>query len=197
MTVIIYKNIKQKTDFCSKTFKSNMQSTTLVILAHPNMDKSIANKNISQLLEKENIVVRNLNQLYPDFKIDVKTEQEFLLKADTIIFQYPLFWYNVPSILKEWMDSVFTYGFAFGKGNFQLEGKKIIVSFTTGSSSKDYPEDVVEKIVFPFKGLANFCKMNYLTTIYSHEIANYSDEAKEKSVKIVEIHAKKLIDLLK
>jgi putative NADPH-quinone reductase len=95
---------------------------------------------LANCLEKENVVVRNLNQLYPDYKIDVKTEQEFLLKADTIIFQYPLFWYNVPSILKEWMDSVFTYGFAFGKGNYQLEGKKIIVSFTTGSWSKDYPD---------------------------------------------------------
>jgi hypothetical protein len=29
-----------------------MQSTTLVILAHPNIDKSIANKHISQLLGK-------------------------------------------------------------------------------------------------------------------------------------------------
>ena len=174
-----------------------MQSTTLVILAHPNIEKSIANKHISQLLEKENVVVRNLNQLYPDNRIDVKTEQDFLLKADTIIFQYPLFWYNVPSILKEWIDSVFTYGFAFGKGNYQLEGKKIIVSFTTGSSNKDYPKEVVEKIVFPFKGLAEYCKMNYVTEVYSHEIANYSDEAKEKSRTYAEIHAKKLIDLLK
>lgn len=173
-----------------------MQSTTLVILAHPNMEKSIANKYISQLLEKENMVIRDLNQLYPDYKIDVKTEQEFLLNADTIIFQYPLFWYNVPSILKEWMDSVFTYGFAFGKGNYQLEGKKIVVSFTTGSSSKDYPEDVVEKIVFPFKGLAEYCKMKFVSAVYSHEMANYSDEAKEKSRTNAEIHAKKLIESL-
>ena len=175
-----------------------MQPKVLMILAHPDFEKSLANKHIkNKLVQENNVEIRHLNELYPNHKIDVQTEQEALKKADVIIFQYPLFWYSVPSILKEWIDSVFTYGFAFGKGNYQLEGKKIIVSFTTGSSSKDYPEDVVEKIVFPFKGLANFCKMNYLTTIYSHEIANYSDEAKEKSVKNVEIHAKKLIELLK
>lgn len=175
-----------------------MQPKVLMILAHPDFEKSIANKHIKNKLEQQNNVeVRHLNELYPNHKIDVQTEQEALKKADVIIFQYPLFWYSVPSILKEWIDSVFTYGFAFGKGNYQLEGKKIIVSFTTGSSGKDYPEDVVEKIVFPFKGLANFCKMNYITTVYSHEIANYSDDAKEKSVKNAEIHAKKLIDLLK
>ena len=175
-----------------------MQPKILMILAHPDFEKSLANKHIKNILEQQNNVeVRHLNQLYPNHKIDVQTEQEALKNADIIIFQYPLFWYSVPSILKEWIDSVFTYGFAFGKGNYQLEDKKIIVSFTTGSSNKDYPEDVVEKIVFPFKGLANFCKMNYLTTVYSHEIANYSDEAKEKSVKNAEIHAKKLIEEIK
>lgn len=175
-----------------------MQPKVLMILAHPDFEKSIANKQIkNKLAQENNVEIRHLNELYPNHKIDVQAEQAALGNADIIIFQYPLFWYSVPSILKEWIDSVFTYGFAFGKGNYQLEGKKIIVSFTTGSSSKDYPDEVVEKIVFPFKGLANFCKMNYITTVYSHEIANYSDDAKEKSVKNAEIHAKKLIDLLK
>ena len=175
-----------------------MQPKVLMILAHPDFEKSLANKQIkNKLAQENNVEIRHLNQLYPNHKINVQAEQEALKNADVIIFQYPLFWYSVPSILKEWIDSIFTYGFAFGKGNYQLEGKKIIVSFTTGSSSKDYPEDVVEKIVFPFKGLANFCKMNYITTVYSHEIANYSDEAKEKSVKNAEIHAKKLIEEIK
>lgn len=174
-----------------------MQPNILIILAHPNIEKSIGNRHIVEIISKnKEVEVRYLNALYPDFIISVKAEQDALKKADVIIFQYPLFWYNVPGILKEWIDNVFTYGFAFGKGNYQLEGKKIIVSFTTGSSSKDYPEDVVEKIVFPFKGLANFCKMDYITTVYSHEIANYSDEAKGKSVKNAEIHAKKLMKLI-
>ncbi|MGE0562385.1 MAG: NAD(P)H-dependent oxidoreductase [Flavobacteriales bacterium] len=174
-----------------------MAPNILMILAHPNFEKSIANKHISNIvLASGQTTVRNLIDLYPDFKINVKVEQEILLKADVIVFQYPLFWYGVPSLLKEWIDSVFTYGFAFGKGTYQLEGKKIIVSFTTGSSEKDYPEEVIEKIVFPFKGLADYCKMEYLTTLISHEIAGYSEEAIHKSKINADIHAKKILEII-
>ena len=174
-----------------------MQPNVLMILAHPNIEQSIANKHISNIISTQHHAeVRHLNELYPDYKIDVKAEQEALKKADIIIIQYPLFWYSVPAILKEWIDSVFTYGFAFGKGSHQLEGKKLIVSFTTGSSVKDYPAVVVEKIVFPFKGLANFCKMEYVTEFISHEIGNYSEDAINKSKLSAELHAKKILDLI-
>ncbi|MCB0380272.1 MAG: NAD(P)H-dependent oxidoreductase [Flavobacteriales bacterium] len=174
-----------------------MSSNVLMILAHPNIEQSIANKHISNIVSAyDNTEVRNLTSLYPDFKIDVKAEQEALLKADIVVFQYPLFWYGVPSLLKEWIDSVFTFGFAFGKGIYQLEGKKIIVSFTTGSSVKDYPVEVVEKIVFPFKGLADYCKMEYITTLVSHEIGGYSEEAKTKSINNADIHAKKMLEII-
>lgn len=174
-----------------------MASNVLMILAHPNIEKSIANKYISNIInELHHTEIRNLNKLYPDFNIDVKSEQEALLKADVLIFQYPLFWYGVPSLLKEWIDSVFTYGFAFGKGNYKLEGKKIIVSFTTGSSNKDYPEDVIEKIVFPFKGLASYCKMEYLNTFISHEIGGYSEDSIQKSTTNADIHAKKILEII-
>lgn len=168
-----------------------------MILAHPNIEQSIANKHISNVIsESKHTEVRNLSKLYPDFKIDVKAEQEALLKADVVIFQYPLFWYGVPSLLKEWIDSVFTFGFAFGKGIYKLEGKKIIVSFTTGSSDKDYPEEVIEKIVFPFKGLADYCKMEYVNTLISHEIAGYSDDAIHKSKISADLHAKKILEII-
>ena len=47
---------------------------------------------------------------------DVRAEQEKLLWADTIIFQFPLWWYAMPAILKGWVDRVFTYHFAYGVG---------------------------------------------------------------------------------
>jgi len=109
----------------------------LMILAHPNIKGSIGNKIISELsAQQENIAVRHLNKLYPDFKIDVKAEQEALLKADFIIFQYPLFWYSTPAILKEWIDQVFQYGFAFGKDCFKLENKKMLISMTIGRQTR-------------------------------------------------------------
>ncbi len=41
---------------------------------------------------------------YPDFIINVKREQELVENHDNIIFQFPLYWYSSPSLLKKWID---------------------------------------------------------------------------------------------
>ncbi|NRB47470.1 MAG: NAD(P)H-dependent oxidoreductase [Saprospiraceae bacterium] len=62
----------------------------------------------------------------------IKQEQEALEWADAIVFQFPLWWYSVPAILKSYFDHVFSVGFAYA-GRFALEGKKYMLSFTTGA----------------------------------------------------------------
>lgn len=171
-------------------------SKTLMILAHPRIEESIGNKIISELTDKDkNVEVRHLNALYPDFKIDIKAEQKALESADNIIFQYPLYWYSTPAILKEWIDQVFEYGFAFGTGS-KLANKNVIVSITIGSGKKDYPQEVLDKILFPFQGLAAYCKMNYIGEVLSNNINNYSPEAAEKAKITAKEHAKKLLNLI-
>jgi len=44
---------------------------------------------------------------------DVKKAQDKLKKADTWIFIYPTWWYNMPARLKGFMDRVFVPGFAY------------------------------------------------------------------------------------
>lgn len=169
----------------------------LVLLSHPDYEKSVGNKTVvEQIASNQNVTVRHLDKTCEAFKVDVKEEQVFLKEADVIVFQFPLFWYGVPGLMKEYIDQVFTYGFAFGKGNYHLEGKKIAVSFTTGSSITDYPDETIDKIVFPIKGLAEFCKMNYIGEVVSHEIGNFSDEAIEKAKNNAINHANKLNQLI-
>ena len=75
----------------------------------------------------------HIDKEYPDLKINLKKDQERLLRNDIIIFQFPLFWYNTPSSLRKWIEVVFQYGFShFSKGKF-LNGKKLIESLTTGA----------------------------------------------------------------
>src|SRR5690606_20152940 len=56
---------------------------------------------------------------------DVRAEQEKLLWADTVIFQFPLWWYTMPAILKGWFDRVFKIGRAScrerGAGSGEVE----------------------------------------------------------------------------
>ena len=112
----------------------------LLILGDPNIGESIANKAIIEEIQKANpnIEIRNLAILYPDFKIDIAKEQEALLRHDLIVFQYPLYWYNMPAILKQWFDVVFTHQFAYGSKGDKLKDKKLLASVTVGSLEREY-----------------------------------------------------------
>lgn len=77
------------------------------------------------------------------FAADIKAEQEKLLWADFVIFQFPLWWYSVPAILKGWFDRVFAAGFVYGPniGRYDtggLRGRRAMLSLTTGSPKEAY-----------------------------------------------------------
>ena len=78
-------------------------SKILVISGHPHLDRSNMNAAILESLEDkfngDILEVRRLDELYPDFNIDAKAEQEALVDADIIVLQFPIYWYNVPSLL--------------------------------------------------------------------------------------------------
>ncbi len=121
-----------------------MSNKTLVIMAHPNIDTSIFNKYIKEDLQKEeNIVYKDLSSLYEDFKLDVKKEQEELLSASKIVFQFPLQWYSSPAILKQYVDLVFDYDFAYTVENgffeaLKLKGKEFQLLVTVGSKEESF-----------------------------------------------------------
>ena len=74
----------------------------LIILAHPNYAPSVANRAVINGLQRSglDLEIRPIAELYPDFQIDVAAEQQALLRHQTIVFQYPFYWYNMPAILK-------------------------------------------------------------------------------------------------
>ncbi|XP_046565077.1 ribosyldihydronicotinamide dehydrogenase [quinone]-like [Haliotis rubra] len=69
---------------------------------------------------------------------DIKVEMEKLKRADLVIFQFPLYWFSYPAILKGWIDRVYVMGFAYGGGKLfsdgPLKGKRGMLSFTTGGT---------------------------------------------------------------
>lgn len=66
------------------------------------------------------------------FVPEIVKEHEKTKWADLILFVYPLYWMQFPGVLKNWVDRVFTYGFAHGP-NGQLAGKKGMMIYTTGA----------------------------------------------------------------
>lgn len=44
------------------------------------------------------------------FRPDIVSEQEKIEWCEMMIWQFPLYWFSVPAILKGWIDKVFTMG---------------------------------------------------------------------------------------
>ena len=45
---------------------------------------------------------------------DVKKEQAKIFWADTIIYQYPIYWFGAPALLHQYLQEVFEYGLFYG-----------------------------------------------------------------------------------
>lgn len=173
-----------------------------VFFAHPFMEQSVANKEILSYLSKERkeYEVRDLCQLYPDFRIDVKKEQEVLIKSDIIVFQFPFFWYSVPAIMKQWMDQVLEHGFAFGTGGNKLNGKHFILSFTVGGVRESYMplgynHFRIEEFLKMFEQACYLSGMYYEAPIYEHGMRTIGGGADIEAVRQRAIHqAERLVE---
>ncbi|TKT87672.1 NAD(P)H-dependent oxidoreductase [Dyadobacter frigoris] len=178
----------------------------IIILAHPNFEKSVANKSIIENVRKCNpdIEIRNIFSLYPDYKIDVQAEQQILLKHNTIVFQYPFYWYNMPAILKQWFDVVFEYQFAYGSKGDKLKGKNFLPSFTVGAPESGYRTlgDHHFRVLEFCKNMeqtAYYAQMNYIDPIYftgtslaaGYTVKQVTDNAKNHSDRLIQ-HLDKL-----
>ncbi|WP_224403008.1 NAD(P)H-dependent oxidoreductase [Pseudonocardia sp. ICBG1034] len=98
---------------------------------------------------------------------DVRAEQDKVAAADTLVVQFPLWWYGMPAILKGWFDRVFLKGFAYGVtdpdhpgrtlryGEGPLAGKRALVVTTVGGRGPDLgPRGVhghLDELLFPLQ----------------------------------------------
>lgn len=139
-------------------------SKKIIIVAHPNLEKSVINKRWVEELEKypEEITVHNIYEKYPDRKIDIGEEQKLLNQYDTIILQFPLYWFNCTPFLKQWLDDVFTYGWAYGSKSNGLRNKKIGLAISAGLKESGGEIQVsFEDLLYPYKTMIKYCNAIY------------------------------------
>jgi putative NADPH-quinone reductase len=104
---------------------------------------------------------------YPRFNIDIDIEQARLVAHDVILFQFPIYWYSVPALLKEWQDLVLEYGFAYGTAGSKLTGKLFLPVVTTGGARDAYREEGsnhfrLRTLLSPLEQTASLCGMRFL-----------------------------------
>lgn len=98
---------------------------------------------------------------------DITAEQQKLLWADTVIFQFPLWWFSMPALMKGWIDRVYANGFAYGVGEHSdnhwgdrygegtMVGKRAMLMVTIGGWAEHYaPRGIngpINDILFPIQ----------------------------------------------
>lgn len=173
----------------------------LIILGHPNIKQSIANKTIIETLQDkvEDIEIRNIHNLYPNYQINVQEEQAALLRHDLIILQYPMYWYNMPAILKIWFDEVFTYQFAYGSKGDKLKGKKLLPSLTIGQQEQNYKKyrnDLMDNLLEPVKVSALYAQMEYLPPRLLYGVSPEVEEVQAKIKTKAQQHGQQLVEII-
>ena len=146
----------------------------LVLFAHPAIQKSRINKSlIKGISEISNVTFHDLYEVYPEFDIDVKYEQQLVDNHDVIVFHFPLFWYSTPAILKEWQDMVLEHGWAYGSKGTALKNKLFFCTISTGGPGKAYEvggfhDHTLNQLLVPLKQTARLCKMIPLPPFVVH-----------------------------
>lgn len=141
---------------------------TLIIFAHPRFEESKINRALIETAQvAEDVTIRDLYELYPDFNIDIQAEQIELLQHDNIIWLHPFYWYSCPPLLKHWIDVVLEYNWAYGPTGKFLSGKVALSAITAGGSRQVYCADgsnnyTISEFLRPFEQTAKLCGMEYL-----------------------------------
>lgn len=159
---------------------------TLVNIFHPDLSASKVNRAWAERLEREpNITVRKLYEIYPDGKIDVAAEQAQVEAHDGLVLQFPVYWFNCPPLLKQWLDDVLTYGWAYGSTGKALSGRKTGIAVSLGAPAADYPAQgavghTVAEALRAFELSMRYCNADWQPPFAFHTIdsnAGYTPEA--------------------
>ncbi len=119
------------------------------------------------------------------FEKDLQRHMDLFEACDVLIFNFPLWWFGLPAILKGWVDRVFAMGFTYGNGkgvyeNGTFKNKTAFCCLTTGGPKISYGEERngdIDKILYPINhGMFYFVGMRVLPAFIGYGPARISNE---------------------
>ncbi|AWO00796.1 NAD(P)H oxidoreductase [Chitinophaga alhagiae] len=167
----------------------------LVLFAHPAFERSRIHVRLLQAAATvQDVTIRDLYQVYPDFDVSPQAEQPIVEQHDVIIFQHPFYWYSGPALIKQWMDLVLEHGWAYGKNGTRLQGKRMMNVLSMAGNEQAYSAQghhghPVNAFLLPFEQTARLCYMQYLPPFTVHSSNALSDQQLNE-------HANRYIQLL-
>jgi glutathione-regulated potassium-efflux system ancillary protein KefG len=155
----------------------------LILFAHPRLEKSRSNARLLRHVpQRDDLTFRDLYERYPDFDVDVAVEQALLLRHDIVLWHHPLYWYSAPPLVKQWIDLVLAFGWAYGPGGTALRGKAMGHVVTSGGAAAAYQLDgfhgaTLDEFLRPLQRTVTLCGMHWLPPFAVHGTHRLTDEA--------------------
>src|SRR5574344_402324 len=150
---------------------------TVCYIAHPDVNQSSSQQ---YLLESGlNYFQAQYVNLYEMMNnLVIENEQNRLLAADQIIFQFPMYWYQAPGILFEWINQVWST-----LKPSQLKGKTLGIVVVVGGKKEHYQSGgregrTVSELLSNFEVLARHFKMNYKPIFAIHQFQYMNEQQK-------------------
>jgi glutathione-regulated potassium-efflux system ancillary protein KefG len=159
----------------------------LIVFAHPRFETSVVQRQLlDSIRNMRDVTIHDLYYAYPDFHIDIEAEKSRLLEHGVIVLQHPFYWYSVPAIIKEWLDLVLEFNWAYGPKGDALHGKFLMSALSTGGDEHAYDRKgrnrfSIELLLSPLNQTAHLCGMGWLRPfiVYSGRRMGTSELARE------------------
>lgn len=132
---------------------------------------------------------------------DISVEIEKVKRADFVLFQFPVWWFGMPAMLKGWADRVFARGFAYLPGRKydtgMFRGKLAMVAATTGTSADTYAPDGIDgdilTVLWPIhNGLLRYSGFDVLPPFVAYMPGRVGDDGRKA---YLEAYSKRLEDI--
>lgn len=157
---------------------------TLIIMSHPDVVQSSSQQFLLAAIKgEEQIQIRHLESILAEKEsnhFDKRIERACLQEADRIILQFPFYWYQCPSVMKQWMDEVLMLNLSQ-----KNKMKEFGIVVTVGAKSDRYTAGGsvgfgIEELLRPYQALANQLGWEYQTPFVIYQFQYLSEIQKQQ-----------------
>lgn len=158
---------------------------TIVYVAHPNSAQSSSQQfllSTGQVLSEATFV-----DLHAEFEanggFDAEAEHARLAQYERILVQFPLYWYQAPAVLKQWIDTVFDLSASMKRLQSHLARCEFGVVVMIGVAESEYQaggreQRTLSELLSPYETFARYFQMRYLAPFAIHQFQYMTEEAK-------------------
>ena len=147
---------------------------TLLIVSHPDRERSTMIKGLQQAAERvDGVTVRNLESLYgfDTRAINGEEERRISREYDRIVFMFPTHWFNITPMMKAYLND--TWG-SVGPGLWR--GKEMLVVSTAAGGRETYGKNgrigvELADVFLPMKASAAHAEMTYLPPLVFENVS--------------------------